>query len=414
MILPFHLILAAYLACRLVAMGLSALNLNHLATHGGKMPPGFEKEIDEGLLARMRNYALDTGRFGLVAAGFDLLVVLTFFFGGLLDRYNGWLAARDWPLLAAGPLFFLFLAHGQTLLHVPFSLYRTFVLEERYGFNTQTPRLWLLDLLKGMLLTTLLAGLLLAGSFSLIERLPGAWWLVVWLFFLGFSVFLLYLSPYVIEPLFNTFTPIADEELVRRLRETMGRASIDVRRVVAMDGSRRSTHSNAYFSGIGRVKRIVLFDTLLAANTHDEIVAVLAHEAGHWRKKHLLKRLAASQLLALVGFYLAFRLTQGDLLPAWFGLGDATLYGKLLLAGFLGSLAAFPLAPLASFVSRRHEREADDFAVRLTGSPEALAGAFVKLARNNLANLHPHPWYAAFYYSHPPLPERVARLLGSR
>lgn len=411
MALPFISILAIYLACRLMAMGLALLNLRHQAAHGGEVPQGFEGEIDEGLLAKMRDYALDSGRFGLVTAGFDLLVVLAFFFGGLLDRYNSWVAGQRWPLLIAGPLFFLFLTYGQTLLHIPFSLYRTFGLEKRYGFTTQTPRLWLLDLLKGVLLTTLLSGLLFVGSFWLIERLPASWWLVVWLFFLGFSVFLLYLSPYVIEPLFNTFTPIEDEELSRRLKEILGRAGIAVRRVVTMDASRRSTHSNAYFSGIGRVKRIVLFDTLLANNTREEIVAVLAHEAGHWRKKHLLKRLAASQLIALVGFYLAFRLSQGDLLTVWFGVQKATLYSKLLLAGFLGTLAAFPLQPLASFFSRHHEREADDFAVHLTGSPEALAGAFIKLARDNLANLHPHPWYAFFYYSHPPLPRRVARLL---
>ncbi|MDA8165235.1 MAG: M48 family metallopeptidase [Desulfobacteraceae bacterium] len=411
---PLFLILAAYLTTRLMDMGLTALNLNHLAAHGDEIPPGFEKEIDQSVLTTMRRYGLESGRFGLIAAGFDLLVVLAFFFGGLLDRYNSWLAVREWPLLLAGPAFFLFLAYAQTLLSAPFGLYRTFVIEKRYGFTTQTLRLWLLDLLKGVLLTTLLAGLLLGGSFWLIEKLPGSWWLVVWLFFLAFSVFLLYLSPHVIEPLFNTFTPIADEELARRLRETMARAGISVDRVVAMDASRRSTHSNAYFSGIGRVKRIVLYDTLLAANSRDEIVAVLAHEAGHWRKKHLLKRLAASQLLALGGLYLAFRLTQGELLTSWFGLGEPTLYGKLLLAGFLGSIAAFPLEPLASFFSRRHEREADDFAVRLTSSPEALASAFVKLAKDNLSNLHPHPWYAAFSYSHPPLPERVARLLGAR
>lgn len=414
MSLPFFLLLAAYLVCRLTAMGLEVLNLRHQAAHGGEVPSGFEGGIDEGLLVRMRDYALDSGRFGLMMAGFDLLVMLAFIFGGLLDRYNSWLAGRSWPLLLAGPLFFLFLAYGETLLHAPFSLYRTFVLEKRYGFTTQSPRLWLLDQLKGVLLTTVLGGLLLAGSFWLIVRLPSAWWVVVWLFFLSFSVFLLYLSPYVIEPLFNTFTPIKDEELVHCLTETLGRAGIAVRRIVTMDASRRSTHSNAYFSGIGRVKRIVLFDTLLAHNSREEIVAVLAHEAGHWRKKHLLKRLAASQLIALAGFYLAFRLVQGDQLTAWFGLHAATLYSKLLLAGFLGTLAAFPLQPLTNYLSRRHEREADDFAVRLTGAPKALAGAFIKLARDNLANLHPHPWYAAFYYSHPPLPRRVTRLLEDR
>jgi STE24 endopeptidase len=410
--MPAHFILGLFILMRALAIGLALLNHKYQAAHGHEVPIGFEGEIDQPLLARMRDYTLAIGRLGLLVAGLDLLVVALFFFGGLLDWYNSWLAARSWSLLLAGPLFFLLLTYAQTLLHLPFDLYRTFVIEQRYGFNKQSWRLWLLDLLKSLLLTTVLLGLLLTGSFWLILQLPDLWWLAVWFFFLSFNLFLIYLSPHLLEPLFNNFTPVADEELAGRIRQVLGKAGISTRQVLAMDASRRSTHSNAYFSGIGRVKRIVLFDTLLATNSQEEIIAILAHEAGHWRRNHLHKRLLATQLIALAGSYLIFRLAQSGLLLDWFGLQQATLYSRLLLAGFLVSLLAFPFGPLASFLSRRHELEADDFAVRLTGSPLALASAFVKLSRDNLTNLHPHPWFAAVYYSHPPIAQRVARLLS--
>jgi STE24 endopeptidase len=410
--LPAFLILGFFLLVRLMAMGLSLLNLKHLTTHGHLVPPGFAGVLDPPRLTRMRDYSLASGRLGLLATSVDLLLILFFFFGGGLDWYNSFLTALDWPLLLAGPLFFLLLTLALALMHIPFDLYHTFVIEQRFGFNTQTVRLWCLDLLKRLLLTTILTGLLLIGSFWLIVQLPDAWWLAVWLLFLCFNLFLLFLSPLIFEPLFNIFTPIKDEELTGRIREVLTRAGICPRQILAMDASRRSTHSNAYFSGIGRGKRIILFDTLLTSHSQEEIIAVLAHEAGHWRKKHLQKRLLAGQAMALAGVYLLFKLAQGELLLAWFGIQEASLSANLLLAGFLVSLLAFPLRPLGSFLSRKHEQEADDYAVALTGSPASLAKAFVRLARDNLANLHPHPWYAAFYYSHPPLPQRVARLLA--
>jgi STE24 endopeptidase len=409
---PLCSLLIFYLLTRAVAMGLVLLNRKHQTTHGHKVPAGFEGEIDQPLLARMRDYSLALSRLGLTAAGFDLLVVLIFIFGGLLDWYNGWIASKSLPPLVAGLLFFLLLAYARILLHLPFDLYRTFVIEQQYGFNTQNWRLWSMDLLKSLLLTTILTSLLLAVSLWLIAHLPTLWWLAVWLLILAFTTFLLYLAPYVLEPLFNTFTPINDQELAGQIGKMAKKAGISVSKILIMDASRRSTHSNAYFSGIGHVKRIILYDTLLAKNSRDEIIAILAHEAGHWRKKHLLKRMFATQAIALAGSYLIFLLVRSGLLLDWFAIQQVTLYSNLLLAGFLTSLISFPLVPLTNFLSRRHELEADEFAVRLTGNPSALAGALTKLASDNLANLHPHPWYAAFYYSHDPLPRRVERLLA--
>jgi STE24 endopeptidase len=231
-----------------------------------------------------------------------------------------------------------------------------------------------------------------------------------WLFLLGFSIFLLYISPYVIEPLFNKFTPIQDELLEKRIKETMGKAGLSISRVFTMDASKRSKHSNAYFTGIGHVKRIVLFDTLLKNHQPDEILAILAHEAGHWKKKHLLKMLVVSQVFTLAGFYLAYQLTSGDQIALLFQLDNPTMPAKLLLVGFLASLLLFPVKPFFALLSRRHEREADRFSVQLTRSTRPMAESLIRLSRDNLANLHPHPWYAAFHYSHPPIVSRVAEI----
>jgi len=405
-------VLTVYLILQAIDTLITLLNLGHLKAQGDRVPAGFEGRVGAAELARMRDYTRARAKLDLVSTAVQVVIGVAFIFGPGLNLYNNWLAGYDLAPVVAGILFFLLLAWAETLLKIPFDLYHTFVIEARFGFNTQTPRLWLVDLFKSQLLAAGLLGVLLAGGFWLIGAAPHYWWLFTWLFFCGFSILLLYISPYVIEPLFNKFSPLTDEALVGRITQVMGRAGIGVARIFTMDASRRSRHGNAYFSGIGRVKRIVLFDTLLAAGDQDEIVAILAHEAGHWKKKHVLQRILVMETVALVALYAAFRLVQGEGLAGVFGLETPTMPAKLLLAGFLGSLVAALLSPLSNYLSRRHEWQADAFAVRITEAPEALARALVRLGCDNLANLHPHPWYAALHYSHPPLAQRVARLMG--
>ena len=218
----------------------------------------------------------------------------------------------------------------------------------------------------------------------------------------------------MIEPLFNKFTPIEDEQLEHRIKEIMAKAGLSISRVFTMDASRRSKHSNAYFTGIGHVKRIVLFDTLLNNHQPDEILAILAHEAGHWKKKHLLKMLLLSQAITLAGLYLAYQLTTGDQLADVFQLDTPTMPAKLLLVAFIGGLLLFPIKPLLAFLSRVHERQADRYAVQLTQDTQPMAESLIRLSRDNLANLHPHPWYAAVNYSHPPVVSRVAEIKALR
>ena len=405
-------LLIGYLAVEAAEQILAVINLKYLAGHGAEVPAGFEGYVDEPTLLRIRNYTVEHGRVDRVETFVSMAVTLLFLFGGLLNWLNSFIAAQGWSSTVSGIIFFMVLFYGSTLISIPFSLYNTFSVEKRYGFTTQTLSLWVLDLVKSLVLNTLLLGILLYVLLWLVQAIPDLWWLAGWGFVLVFSVFLLYISPYVIEPLFNKFQPMENTALESRIKAVMVKAGLKINRVFSMDASKRSSHSNAYFTGIGHVKRIVLFDTLLANHTDDEIVAILAHEAGHWKKKHVLKMLVFSQVMMYAGFYLAYRLTAGDLLADVFRLDIPTMHAKLLLVVFVGTLVLFPVRPLMAYISRRHEREADSFALQLTERPEPMAEALIKLGKDNLANLHPHPIYAAFYYSHPPLVQRVQGLLA--
>jgi STE24 endopeptidase len=273
-----------------------------------------------------------------------------------------------------------------------------------------TVKLWLADLIKSTLISTILMSLILSVSFWIIQASPDYWWLFVWGFFFIFSLFVMFISPYVIEPLFNKFTPLEGDGLEEKIRAMMEKAGIKVSRVFKIDASKRSHHTNAYFTGIGKVKRIVLFDTLINKMTEPEVLAVLAHEVGHWKKKHILKRIIVIEAMSFIGACAAFRLLKTDFVAELFQIREATIFSKLILIGFLFSIISFPFIPLSSYFSRKHEYEADIFASVLTSDSESLATSLIKLSKDNLSNLHPHQLYAKFYYSHPPVVERVAKL----
>ncbi len=326
--------------------------------------------------------------------------------------YDEWIASLSQSFVLKGVLFVLGLLYAEIIFSIPFSLYKNFSIENRYGFNTMTGWLWLTDLVKSTVISSILLSVLVASALLLVLFSPEWWWLWVWAVFLVFSIFLMYISPYVIEPLFFKFEPVRTEGLETEIRSLVEKAGIKVNNVFQVDASRRSRHSNAYFSGIGRVKRIVLFDTLIESMSRREILAVLAHEVGHWKKKHVMKRIILTEMVALGAIFLAFKMLAWEGLPGLIGLERGSFYVRFAILGFIGSLLMFPLTPALSFLSRKHEWQADRFACELTGQPVDLAKALVKLSKENLANLHPHPLYAAFYYSHPPVVERVRRLKG--
>ena len=404
------MLIVAYLARFAAAYQLRYLNLRHLRRHGAFVPEGFAGAIDAESLAKSARYTVEQSRVSLIRSVYDSALLLAFLFTPLLPRYDSWIGSLSGSFVIQGVLFMLLLTLAQDILELPFSLYSTFRIEKRYGFNMTTPKLWISDLFKSTSLSTLLLVVLCSAALQLVERAPDLWWLWIWCFFAVFSVTMIYLSPYLIEPLFSRFDPLDDQLLEEEIRLMLAKAGLQVNGVMKMDASRRTLHSNAYFTGIGRVKRIVLFDTLIKQMERPELLAILAHEAGHWKNGHIWKRLVATEVGALAVIYGVYLLTQWGGVPGLFGLAQGSFAAQMVMVSFLISIVFFPFTPLASWLSRRHEWEADRFAAKLSGAPEALASALVKLSRQNLANLHPHPVYALFYYSHPPVVERVARL----
>lgn len=407
---PLVIILAAFLLTEAFGYLIEYLNVRRLKRSSDVIPPEFEGKIDLSVLEKARGYTLENTRFSFIASLFNNLIILVFFFGGLLNIYGRLMESLGLPFVVSGLLFFLILYYADTVLMLPFGLYRTFKIEKAHGFNTMTFGLWVKDLLKQQAVGTVLMSAVISAGLFIVLKSPELWWLWVWLLFLAFSVFMMYISPYVIEPLFNRFEPVQDENLVEGIRGLAEKAGIKVGRVFRMDASKRTTHTNAYFTGIGRVKRIVLYDTLLERLNKDEIQSVLAHEIGHWKKRHLLKYLMITEAVALAALFISFKLLQGETLNSIFNIQGGTFFTKVIVLGFLGSLAAFPIGPLMLYLSRRHEIEADAYARSLTNNAGALADSLVKLSRDNLSNLHPHPLYVVFHYSHPPVMERIRHL----
>ena len=404
-------VIIAYLLVVIFGYWLDFLNLSHLKKHGAEIPREFEGQIDQDLLSKTRNYTVEHTKFEFVSSVFHNIIFLVFILV-LLTVYNSWIISLDYSFIVTGLVFFLLLSYADTILSIPFSLYSTFKIENRFGFNTMTVKLWITDTVKSLIISTILMGLLISVGLYLIQKSPALWWLWVWCFFLVFGIFIMYISPYVIEPLFHKFSPIDNEELESEIKNLLNKAGIRVSRIFKVDASRRTKHTNAYFTGIGKTKRIVLYDTLIEKMNRDEILAVLAHEAGHWKKKHVLKHIITTEVIALVGIYIAFHVLQTDVLIDLFAIKQSSLFVKLILLGFIGSIILFPFGPLFHLISRRHENEADKYSFEMTGKAEGMISALVKLSKDNLSNLHPHPLYALFHYSHPPVLERIRKLKG--
>ncbi len=407
-------LLATFVLMQLFSQGVTLLNLRQMREKGLMVPPELAGHADESTLSRMQAYESDKAKFGIGTSLFDTAVSVVFLFGGLLAWYDGWLRSFDLPFIFGGLLFVLLLYIAGEIIDIPFALYRTFSIEARHGFNTMTFRGWLLDFVKSMLISFVIMSLVVTAALWLVQASPMYWWFCVWLFLLCFSLFVMYMAPYVIEPLFNKFEPVQDEMLAQKIVALCAKAGIHASGVQQMDASKRSRHSNAYFTGIGRVKRIVLYDTLLAQMTHEEILAMLAHEIGHWKKRHILKSIFLIQMFSFAGLYAAYQLAQGDVMGNLFGIDFRTLMAKVVLMSFIGGIVMFPLRPLMLVWSRRNEREADRFSFALTGDSESMATSLIKLSKENLSNLHPHPLYVALHYSHPPIVERVKTIRSFR
>ncbi len=399
-----------FVAAALTRYALTRMNIGHLREHGHLVPETFRDEIDGATLARMRDYTVESSRFHSLETLIDDAILIVILLGGVLPWISGLIESWHLHAVWSGVLFFGILYLVSTLLDIPFSLYGTFVIEKKYGFSTITPRLWLIDLAKSFAVSVILMAMLFIPLFALIHYLPQLWWFAAWVFFALFQMLMIWLYPLVIAPLFNKYVPIQDETLREKILAMAEKAGLRAEGIFEVDAGKRSRHSNAYFTGLGKSKRIVLFDTLLATHSHDEIVSVLAHEIGHWKLHHILKQLFAMEVVAFVGFFLVYRLMGWPMLYETFGFAGPLPYAGLMFATIVLKPIVFFLTPIGAAVSRKYEKDADNYTRRLIGSTRFLAQALKRLAKDNLSNLHPHPVYVAFYYSHPPLAERVARL----
>jgi STE24 endopeptidase len=388
---------------------LTYINVRHLHLNSHNVPDVFKGEIDEATLSKMSDYTADTSRFGSIEHFIDDIVTLVILLSGFLPLLVSIILSYKINFILSGLIFFGVLALLSSVLDIPFSLYSTFVIEKKYGFSTMTVRMWITDFLKSLIISAVLMGILLGAMLALIRYAEHSWWFWVWIFFSLFQLLMIWLYPVLIAPLFNKFEPVRDEALKEDIISLMAKVGLKAKGVFQVDAGKRSKHTNAYFTGLGKTKRIVLFDTLLNSHSADEILSVLAHEAGHWKKKHIMKQLVFTEAISLAAFYLVYRLIDWPLLYQTFGFSERLPYaGLLLVAALLGPVTFF-LTPVGAAVMRIFEREADDYCLNLIGTVKPMVSALKRLAKDNLANLHPHPLYAWFYYSHPPLAERIAR-----
>ena len=401
------IILATLIVDYLLDLIADSLNLKNMT---GELPEAFRDVFQPEAYEKSQDYTRVKTRFGFVTGTFDLALILFFWFlGGFaaLDTLvNTWNLHPIWNgLLYIGILLFI-----KSIIAIPFSIYATFVIEERFGFNKTTPKLFILDLIKGFFLSLIISAPLLGGILAFFQY-AGSWaWLYCWLITTLFTLIMQYIAPTWIMPLFNKFQPLEDGELKDSILQYAQSVSFPLSEVTVMDGSKRSTKSNAFFTGFGKNKRIALFDTLIDKHSISEMVSVLAHEIGHYKKKHILQSMILSILhMGIIFFLLSLFLSNRGLFDAFY-MKEMSIYGGLIFFGLLYSPVELFLSVGMNLLSRKNEYQADYFSVKTTKDPKSMIRALKTLSVHNLSNLRPHPFYVFLNYSHPPILQRIQKL----
>ena len=404
--------LAALALATAVKLWLGLRHIAHVRAHREAVPVEFASEITPEAHRKAADYSNTKSRLGLISIIFEAAVILVLTFGGVLQMLHNISAGWFEPGITRGVTLMVLLGALMAVIEIPFDLYRTFVIEERFGFNKTTPRMFVIDGLKHAALGAALGIPLAAAILWVMAGMGETWWIYAWLVWVAFNLLVLAIFPTWIAPLFNKFTPLADASLKERIERLLDRCGFKVGGLMVMDGSRRSSHGNAYFTGFGKTKRIVFFDTLLERLAPAEVEAVLAHELGHFKLKHVIKRMVWTFAASLAFLWvLAQLMTQ-----SWFynGLGvEAQSTAMALLLFFIVvPQFTFLLSPLSSYYSRKHEFEADHYATQHATAADLIT-ALVKLYKDNAATLTPDPLHSLFYDSHPPATARIARLQGA-
>ncbi len=404
-----ELFVAALVLTTLAKLWLARRHLAHIAAHRSEVPAAFRDRISLEAHHKAADYTSAKTRLSMASEVFDMLVLLGFTLGGGIQWLAGFWQHQLSTSIAQGIALITSVMVISGILETPFGLYKTFGIEARFGFNKMTVALYLKDLLRNLALGALFGLPLLFTVLWLMERMGGYWWLYVWAVWVGFMLFFQFIYPTFIAPLYNKFQPLQYEALRTRIESLLAKCGYTAKGLFVMDGSKRSAHGNAYFSGFGKTKRIVFFDTLLERLAAQEIEAVLAHELGHFKHRHVLKRIVVTALMSLAFLWVLAQLMHAP----WFyqGLGVATQSTAVALLLFFMVLPVFTflLHPLLSFYSRRHEFEADRYAAKQTAAND-LVSALAKLYQDNAATLTPDPLYSTFYDSHPPAAIRIGHL----
>jgi len=410
--IPLNIYLITYICIYMASFALyiviERINANYLKRYGQKVPVAFNGMVDEKELKKISRYTADNIRFKLVQTSVSKIIFLYIILSGILP----WLAAslEQVNFLIAGIVFFAVIGLVEVSMGLPFDYYHSFVLEERYGFNTKTLKIWLSDLIKSMLVVIIIGTFLLCSLLLMVKYAGQNWWIWAWAIFLCFQLLMTILYPTIIAPLFNKFTPLEDSELNDSIKRLAEKEGLNVGGIYQMDATRRTRHTNAYFSGLGRAKRIVLFDSLIQSHSQDEILAILAHEVGHLKKNHIKKQLIIISFVSLLLFFMASKLLAWNVIYESFGFSNMPCYVGLFLVGILWEPVNFFISPIGMAISRRFEREADFYSLGIVKTAKPLTTALKKMAKENLSNLRPHPIYVCFNYSHPPLLQRIEYL----
>jgi STE24 endopeptidase len=384
------------------------MNLRHLKPD---LPGEFEGIYDAETYRKSQEYTRVSTRFGFITSTFGILLTVVFWFSGGFNILDKIVTAWELHPIVTGLVYIGILIFARSILSLPFSIYDTFVIEEKFGFNKTTAKTFISDIFKGLFLSILLGGPLLAGLLFFFDYAGAQAWLYCWAATTVFSLIIQFIAPTWIMPLFNKFTPLEDGDLRTEITEYAESVKFPLKGLFVMDGSKRSSKSNAFFTGFGKNKRIALFDTLIEKHSISELVGVLAHEIGHYKKKHILKSMIISILHMGVVFYLlSVFLNHKGLFDAFF-MENMSLYAGLIFFGMLYAPIEMILSIFMHQFSRKNEYEADKYASDTTGKPEELISALKKLSLHNLSNLTPHPFYVFLNYSHPPVLQRI-RTLG--
>ena len=393
----------------IVEGGLSVINLLYLRSKKAAPPPFVLSLYSSDEFENSVRYTMEKGILGIIKTALRSLFVLVIIFSGILGRIDNMALINELPVMMHSIVYIYIISVLFYLLDLIFEVYADFVLEKKYEFSTITVKTWIVDQIKSMVFSLIIGTVLLFTLFNFMAAAGTFWWLYSFAFIVIVQIIFLYVYPVLIAPIFNKFTRLEEGPLRSKLIALAERTSFPLNDIMVMDASRRSKHSNAYFTGFGKNKRIVLFDTLLTQLSEEEIVSVLAHEIGHYKKHHAIQSLIISMTLLLLVFLVMNMLMTVNELYFAFGFSTVSYQALLTLLLYFSSPFLFFLTPAFSFMSRKNEYQADRFVVESVGTSKWIVSSLAKLAVKNLSNLIPHPWYSAFHYSHPTLEERIKK-----